>query len=53
MVAALGPDMRCESVALLRRNRDDPQEGFQDRIKVGRRELPILEAVYMKRRSAI
>jgi ATP-dependent DNA helicase RecQ len=33
-------------VALLRRNRDDPQEGFQNRIKADWWELPVLEAVY-------
>jgi ATP-dependent DNA helicase RecQ len=33
-------------VALLRRNRDDPQEGFQNRIRADWWELPVLEAVY-------
>ena len=33
-------------VALLKRERDDPAEGFQDRIRVDQWELPVLEAVY-------
>ena len=33
-------------VALLKRDRDDPLVGFQDRIKVDQWELPVLEAVY-------
>ena len=33
-------------VALLRRDRHDPDEGFQNRIKVDQWELPVLEAVY-------
>lgn len=32
-------------VALLRRNREDPSEAFQDRIRVDQWELPVLEAV--------
>jgi len=41
-------DQICEVrvVALLRRDRDDPNEGFQNRIKVDQWELPVLEAVY-------
>ncbi len=41
-------DQICELrvVALLRRDRDDPQEDFQNRIKVDQWELPVLEAVY-------
>ena len=33
-------------VALLRRNREDPNEDFISRIKAERWELPVLEAVY-------
>jgi ATP-dependent DNA helicase RecQ len=33
-------------VALLRRDRDDSQEGFQNRIKADQWELPVLEVVY-------
>ena len=41
-------DQICELrvIALLRRDRDDPNEDFQDRIKVDQWELPVLEAVY-------
>jgi ATP-dependent DNA helicase RecQ len=33
-------------IALLRRDRQDPDEGFRNRIKVDQWELPVLEAVY-------
>jgi len=33
-------------IALLRRDRQDPDEDFQNRIKVDQWELPVLEAVY-------
>jgi ATP-dependent DNA helicase RecQ len=33
-------------IALLKRDRDDSAEGFQNRIKVNQWELPVLEAVY-------
>jgi ATP-dependent DNA helicase RecQ len=41
-------DQICELrvIALLRRDRDDPKDDFQDRIKVDQWELPVLEAVY-------
>ena len=41
-------DQICELrvIALLRRDRDDPKDAFQDRIKVDQWELPVLEAVY-------
>jgi len=33
-------------LAMLRRNRDDPDEGFQKRIRSDNWELPLLEVVY-------
>ena len=41
-------DQICELrvIALLRRDRQDPDEGFRNRIKVDKWELPVLEAVY-------
>ncbi len=46
-------DRICELrvIALLRRDRDDPENNFQDRIKVDHWELPILEAVYSPRKN--
>jgi len=38
-------------VAMLRRNRDDPDENFQKRIKADEWELPILEVVYSDSRE--
>jgi ATP-dependent DNA helicase RecQ len=42
-------DRICELrvIALLKRDRDDPKDEFQDRIKVDQWELPVLEAVYL------
>ncbi len=42
----LGQISELRVVALLKRDRDDPAEEFQDRIKVDEWELPVLEAVY-------
>lgn len=42
----LGQISELRVVALLKRDRDDPAEGFQDRINVDEWELPVLEAVY-------
>jgi ATP-dependent DNA helicase RecQ len=41
-------DQICEVriVALLKRDRDDPSDDFQDRIKIDQWEFPVLEAVY-------
>jgi ATP-dependent DNA helicase RecQ len=40
-------------VALLTRKREDPQEGFQQRIKADQWELPVLEAAYELNMSSI
>ncbi len=42
-------DRICELrvIALLRRDRLDPDEGFRNRIKVDQWELPVIEAVYL------
>jgi ATP-dependent DNA helicase RecQ len=42
----LGQIQELRVVALLRRDRDDPNEDFINRIKADQWELPILEAVY-------
>jgi ATP-dependent DNA helicase RecQ len=40
-------------VALLKRHRDDPQEGFQKRIKTDQWELPVIEVVYVNQMRSI
>ena len=37
--------LEVRTVALLKRNRDDPEEDFQERINTDSWELPVLEVV--------